>query len=206
RGTVTDDGPRRDPSRLMLGDEQEAWFRAGFGRVPARWNIVPQQILMARLNTAADPEAPVVFSAGTWDGYQASQQRLFDTVSTALDRGTARNFVVLSGDVHCGYVSDVHADTLNPESPVIGAEFTSLSISSAQDFDPAANERRQVRRAVNPSLKWADLHCGYALCDLNPAELRVDFRVVDRVSVHDDPVFTAASFTVQDRVPGVTAA
>ncbi|RAY16826.1 alkaline phosphatase [Actinomadura craniellae] len=205
-GTVVDAGPRRDPSLVMLGDEQESWFRAGLGRTPARWNIVPQQILMARLNTAADPEAPAVFSAGTWDGYQASQQRLFDTVSRSLDRRTVRNFVVLSGDVHCGYVSDIHADTLDPGSKVIGAEFTSLSISSAQDFNPAANEARQIRRTVNPSLKWADLHCGYALCDLNAHELRVDFRAVDKVSVHDDPVFTAASFTVQDRVPGVSPA
>lgn len=203
RGTVVDDGPRRDPARQILGAEQEAWFAEGFGAEQVRWNIVAQQILMARLNTASDPEAPVVFSAGTWDGYQAGQQRMFDVVAASQSRGTSRNFFVLSGDVHCSYVSDIGVDTLDPTSPVIGAEITSTSVTSAQDFDPEANERRQVRRRVNPSLKWADLHCGYVLCDIRSDVLRADVRVVDKVSSHEDPVFTGASFEAYDGVPGI---
>ncbi|MEU8222363.1 alkaline phosphatase D family protein [Kribbella sp. NPDC048915] len=202
-GAAADDGPRRDPAREILGAEQEQWFTAGFGAEPVRWNLVAQQILMARLNTAADPEAPVTFAPGTWDGYQAGQQRLFDTVASSQARGTSSNFVVLSGDVHCSYVSDISADTNDPTSRVIGAEMTSTSITSAQDFNPVANEARQVRRRVNPALKWADLHCGYVLCDLNANRLHADIRAVDKVSRHDDPVFTAASFEVYNGVPGI---
>ncbi|TYB91318.1 alkaline phosphatase [Micromonospora sp. WP24] len=204
-GTLTDDGPRRDPSMVLLGAEQEQWFTRGLGAVPARWNIAAQQILMTRLNTAADPEKPATFSAGTWDGYQAGQQRFFDTVAAAEKQGSVRNFVVMSGDVHCSYISDLPRSTLDPTAGIIGAEFTSTSISSAQDFDPKANEARQVRRRVNPTLKWADLHCGYVLADLTADRMAVDIRVVDKVSVHDDPVFTGASFVVEDRVAGVTA-
>ena len=203
-GVVTDVGPRRDPARQILGAEQERWFAAGFGAEPARWNLVAQQILMARLNTAADLEAPTVFSAGTWDGYQAGQQRLFDVVSASQARGTSSNLLVLSGDVHCSYVSDISADTLDPASPVIGAELTSTSVSSAGDFDATANESRQVRRRVNPSLHWADLHCGYVLCDVRADRVRADVRVVDKVSRRDDPVRTGASFELYDGVPGIT--
>lgn len=205
-GTVADEGPRRDPGLRMLGEEQEAWFSSGLGAVPARWNIVAQQILMTRLNTAADPEAPATFSGGTWDGYQASQQRFFDTVGAARQREAVRNFVVFSGDVHCSYISDLPADTLDPAAGVIGAEFTSTSVSSAQDFDPVANEARQIRRRLNPTLKWADLHCGYVLADLTAERMAVDVRVVDKVSRRDDPVFTGASFAVEDRVPGLSVA
>ncbi|MGP4114705.1 alkaline phosphatase D family protein [Streptomyces sp. 4N509B] len=205
-GTLADDGPRRDPDLVMLGREQEEWFAAGLGAGPARWNLVAQQILMTRMNTAADPEAPATFSAGTWDGYQASQQRFLDTVAGARRRGAVRNLVVFSGDVHCSYISDLPANTLDPTAGVVGAEFTSTSVTSAQDFNPVANEARQVRRRVNPTLKWADLHCGYVLADLAADRLAVDVRVVDKVSRRDDPVFTGARFVVEDRVPGVTVA
>ncbi|SDT10525.1 alkaline phosphatase D [Microlunatus soli] len=196
-----DEGERRDPDRTVLGAEQERWLADSFGRRPVRWNFVAQQILMARLNTAADDQ-PTVFSPGTWDGYQASQQRMFDLVSTNLRRQQVRNFCSLGGDVHCSYVSDLMADTLDPESELIGVDITSPSISSAQDFDPVANEKRQVRRRMNASLRWADLHCGYDICDVTAERIRFDIRVVDKVSRDDSPVSTGASFTVEDGVPG----
>src|SRR5690606_17280526 len=101
---------------------------------------------------------PNTFSAGTWDGYQASQQRMFDTVADGLASGAVRNFASLGGDVHCSYVSNLQADTLDQSSPVIGTDITSPSITSALDFDPAANEARQIRRRMNSTLQWADLH------------------------------------------------
>jgi len=197
-----DEGERRDPARTILGAEQEQWFDRGFGATPARWNFVGQQILMARLNTASAEGKPTTFSPGTWDGYQASQQRMFDTVRDGLDRGTVRNFAALGGDVHCSYVSNLQADTLDQDSPIIGTDITSPSITSAQDFNPASNEARQIRRRMNPSLQWADLHCGYDLCEVNTERAEFTVRVVDKVSQHDSPVFDGARFTVLDRVPG----
>lgn len=199
---LLDDSSRRDPASVMLGAEQEKWFTDGFGANPVRWNFVAQQLLLARLNTASGPDKPTSFSAGTWDGYQATQQRLFDTVSDRLARGTVRNFGALGGDVHCSYVSNVMANTLDPESPIIGTDITSASITSAQDFNPASNEARQVRRRMNPSLQWADLHCGYDLVDVNAERAEYRVRVVDKVSQHDSPVFDGATFTVHDGQPG----
>ncbi|MGJ6980718.1 alkaline phosphatase D family protein [Aestuariimicrobium soli] len=202
---ATDEGERRNPARTVLGDEQEKWFMQGFGAEPARWNFIAQQILFARLNTASSPEKPTMFSPGTWDGYQASQQRMFDAVTTGLDQGRIRNFGCLGGDVHCSYVSDVISDSLDPDSRVIGTDITSPSITSAQDFNPASNEARQIRRTMNPTLKWADLHCGYDLVTVTPERTDYTVRVVDKVSTHDSPVFDGARFTVLDGVPGFTA-
>lgn len=200
-----EDPERRDPGRTMLGERQERWLAKGLGARPARWNFVGQQLLMARLNTASAEGDPTVFSPGTWDGYQATQQRLFDVVSDGLASGRVRNFCSLGGDVHCSYVSDLISDTLDPSSPLIGTDITSPSISSARDFNPEANERRQIRRVMNETLHWADLHCGYDICTVTADQARFDVRVVDKVSDHDSPVFTGATFTVEDQVPGYAA-
>ncbi|WP_370614407.1 alkaline phosphatase D family protein [Mumia sp. Pv 4-285] len=200
--TTPDVGERRNPTRTVLGREQERWFAGSFGMTPVRWNFVGQQLLMARLNTAAAEGAPTTFSAGTWDGYQASQQRMFDVVSDGLDSGRVRNFCSLGGDVHTSYVSNLISDSLDPGSPLIGVDITSPSITSAQDFNPVANEARQVRRRMNPTLRWADLHCGYDICDVTAERAEFEVRVVDKVSVPDSPVYTGARFTVEDRVPG----
>lgn len=201
-GTTPDDGPRRNPDLEMLGRAQERWLTVGLGRRRHRWNLIGQQLLFGRLNTASTPTAPVQFSGGTWDGYQASQQRVLDTVAGGLSTGRLQNVVTVGGDVHCSYVSDVRADTLDESSPVVLADLTTPSISSAQDFNPAANEARQVRRAVNPTLRWADLHCGYDLVEVGPDRMEIDVRVVDKVSRSDDPVFSGRRFEVENGRPG----
>ncbi|OLF06808.1 hypothetical protein BLA60_30115 [Actinophytocola xinjiangensis] len=204
-GTIPDSPQRRDPARTILGEEQESWFARGLGAEPARWNIAPQGVLMAVVNTANTTQGPPppTYSSGNWDGYQASQQRLLDAVSAARDAERLRNFVVLTGDVHCGYVSNLLSDTTDLGSPSVGTEFTSLSVSSAQDFDPVANERRQVRTVVNPHMRWADLHCGYVMVDLDTERMAVEFRAVDKVSRPEDPVYPLRRFTVADGVPEV---
>lgn len=205
QGTIRDTPERRDPARTILGHQQESWFADGLGERPARWNIAPQGVLMAVVNTANTTDGPPAptYSPGNWDGYQASQQRLLDAVAAARDTDRLRNFVVLTGDVHCGYVSNLLSDTTDFGSPSIGTEFTSLSVSSAQDFDPVANQRRQIRTVVNPHMRWADLHCGYVLVDLDTERMELEFRAVDKVSKPDDPVFSLRRFTVADGVPEV---
>ncbi len=195
--TVPDEGGRRDPDLVMLGAEQEQWLLDGLGAKPVRWNLLPQQLLLARLNTANAPDQPTQFSGGTWDGYQATQQRVFGAIGDAIDAGQVRNFVALGGDVHRCYASDVPRDTLDPEGPTIGVEVTSPSVTSALDFDPEANERAQIRRTMNPLLAWADLHCGYGVCDLDSDRMIIEIRGSEKVSVRDE-VRTLARFTVAD--------
>ncbi|WBB69441.1 alkaline phosphatase D family protein [Micromonospora sp. WMMD812] len=197
--TIPDSPARRDPARSMLGGEQERWFARGLATSRARWNLVPQGVLMALVNTVNTTEPrPATYSAGNWDGYQASQKRVFDAVAGARRSGALRNFVVLTGDVHCGYVSELPSNLDDPTSEPLGTEFTSLSITSAQDFNPQANEARQIRTAVNPQMKWADLHCGYVTAELTSQRLLLDYRAVDRVSRPDDPVYSLRRFVVED--------
>jgi alkaline phosphatase D len=151
--TIPDSPARRDPARSILGAEQEQWFGDGLRNSRARWNIVPQGVLMAMVNTrgSADPALPPTYSAGNWDGYQASQKRVFGAVAAARQTGSVSNFVVLTGDVHCGYVSELPSNLNEPTSQPIGTEFTNLSITSAQDFSSAANQARQIRNRGEPA-------------------------------------------------------
>jgi alkaline phosphatase D len=203
--TIPDSQARRDPARSILGVEQERWFTEGLRKSRARWNIAPQGVLMALVNTrsSADPDLPPTYSSGNWDGYQASQKRIFDSVAAARQAGSVSNFVVLTGDVHCGYVSELPSDLDEPTSAPIGTEFTSLSITSAQDFNPAANQARQIRTVVNPQMKWADLHCGYVIGELSRDSLHFDYRAVDRVSRSDDPFYSLQHFVVENGEPRV---
>lgn len=63
-----------------------------------------------------------------------------------------------------------------------------------------------MRQQLNPTLKLADLHCGYGSIKLSAEAMRVDIRFVDRVSDHAWPVYVGASFRIEDRVPGLTPA
>ncbi|MEU6075405.1 alkaline phosphatase D family protein [Micromonospora sp. NPDC047074] len=202
-GSTADTPERRDPTRSILGFEQEKWFVDGLSRPGPRWHVAPQGVLMAMVNTAASTDAAPRFSTGAWDGYQASQKRIYDAVARAQRKGSLSNFVVLTGDVHCGYVSELPSDLDDPLSAPIGTEFTSLSISSARDFDPAANAARQVRVRVNPQMKWADLHCGYAVGSLTPDAMTITYRGVDRVSTPLDPVYSLSRFVVESGKPRV---
>ena len=50
---------------------------------------------------------------------------------------------------------------------------------------------------MNPLLAWADLHCGYGICDLDSDRMIIEVRGSDKVSVRED-VRTLARFTVAD--------
>src|SRR5258705_13866072 len=45
-----------DPKGTILGDEQEAWLKQTLDQSRARWNIVANQVLMARIDQKAGPE------------------------------------------------------------------------------------------------------------------------------------------------------
>ena len=107
---------------------------------------------MALVNTrnSADPDLPPTYSAGNWDGYRASQKRVFDTVASARQAGTVDNFVVLTGDVHAGYVSELPSNLDEPTSAPIGTEFTSPSVTSAQDFNRRRTRHVRSARSSTP--------------------------------------------------------
>ena len=94
-------------TRSLLGDEQEAWLFDQM-RASARMGkraLVGQQVLFSRVSF---PGRPVALN-DTWDGYQASRDRVVDfLVSEKM-----RNIAILTGDSHSSWAFNMPKDPWN---------------------------------------------------------------------------------------------
>ncbi|WP_143466084.1 alkaline phosphatase D family protein [Kribbella sp. ALI-6-A] len=188
-------GPARryEPGRTMLGDVQEKWLTDALAGPTARWNVLAQQVVFSQRDFTVGPEQG--FNDDSWDNYPIARDRLRDQLARA------GNPVVLTGDVHMNYVSDITADFDDPTAAVVGTELVGTSISSGGDSDPnAAGDARQL--AENPHLKFINRERGYVRNVVTPAGWTADFRTVDYVSRPGAPVRTRASFRIDDGRPG----
>ncbi|HVX47254.1 MAG TPA: alkaline phosphatase D family protein, partial [Mycobacteriales bacterium] len=106
-----------DPARTITGAKQMGWLLDGLDRSTARWNVIANQVMMAEQRTSLADPPPVNMDA--WDGYQADRQKLFDGV---LDRKVG-GLVVITGDTHTNYASDLKQNFDDMNSPTVGVEF-----------------------------------------------------------------------------------
>jgi alkaline phosphatase D len=188
-----------DPAATMLGADQEAWLDHGLAGSRARWNVVAQQTMVASNDRRAGPVE--VYDFDNWDGYRAPRQRLLTSLSHT------RNPVVLTGDRHATWVSDLKADVYDPASATLAAELTGTSITSGGDADPATfHATYDPIMAESPHWKFIDNQRGYLLCDLDRQRWLTDLRLVSTVLAQQATVSTFAQFVTEDRVPGVQVA
>ena len=186
-----------DPARSYLGAAQEAALAQAW-RLDSPWNLLAQQTLMSPLLWEGDPDDPLVWTDG-WDGYAPARQRL---LSTAAQRKVP-GLVVLGGDVHSHYVSQVRPDfnrDPSPDNPVIGAEFCGTSIASRGAS--AAKVKLAVSR--NPHVLYGQSHRrGSTLFTLNAQSLQVELRGVHKVQDPDSAVSTLQKFMVEAGRPQI---
>jgi alkaline phosphatase D len=185
-----------DPARTILGTAQEKWLFDNLAQPAATWTVLGQQVpTFARDNRGTNPAAP--FSMDKWDGYLGGRQRLYQRLKDTK----APNPILLSGDVHTHWCADLKMDFANPKSDTIGVEFTNTSVTSGGDgSDTQPNWERL--HADNPHLTYHSNKRGYIACTATPKAMQADFRVVDKVTVRDAPVRTAATRIVQAGRPG----
>ena len=182
-----------DPSRTMLGADQENWLAAGLSSSRARWNILAQQTLMAQFDRKPG-EGRSAWTDG-WDGYPAARRRLIDH----LARARVANPVVLGGDVHHFCVCDLKRDFDAAASDVVASEFVGTSITS-QSWPQEAIDRFLPD---NPHVKLADSrYRGYLRMEVTPRRLVADLRAMQTVSMREAPCNTLATFVVEDGRPG----
>ncbi|GGC80157.1 alkaline phosphatase D family protein [Undibacterium terreum] len=198
--TNTECAERLDPSRTMLGAEQEKWLAHGFANSTAKWNILTQQTLMAQSSQIpVQKEGDGKFWTDGWDGYPVARQRLFDD----LQKHKPSNPVVISGDVHTFYAANLKRDFYNKASsanPILATEFCGTSITSSSR--PQARTDEYV--AQNPHIKYgrSDKR-GFMLLDISAKQMNTYFLALDDVRRADSAVSTIASFAVEDGRPGV---
>jgi alkaline phosphatase D len=193
---ATNNQVRLEPTRTLLGAEQEAWLVDGMTRSGAAWNVLAQQSKVAETDdTEGSGEN---YPNDNWDGYAYSRTQLFNAVH---DRGID-NMVILSGDAHVSIASDLKPQFKDPASPVVGAEFLGTSITSGGNGNDI-NATGQRRLRENPHLKFYNNRRGYQRVQLSPQELRVEFQVLPYVNTPGAPAITRAVAYVEAGRPGV---
>jgi alkaline phosphatase D len=185
-----------DPNATLLGKTQEKWLCDGLAASPARWNILAQQVMMARVDRK--PGEEVAYSMDQWAGYEVGRKRLLQFFS---DHKIA-NPIVLTGDIHSNWVNELKIDFDDEKSASLATEFVCTSISSGGDGAEKGKDTDGVI-TENHFVKFYNSERGYVRCEVTPEQYQADFRVVPIVSKPESECLTRASFIVADGQPAV---
>jgi alkaline phosphatase D len=179
----------------LTGEDQERWLARGLDHSPARWNVIAQQVMMSRIKfpnpTGGVP--PIIANLDQWDGYAPQRTRLLQHLADAQ----VANPVVLAGDIHSSWFSELRTDFDRPELAPVAVEFTATSVSS--DF-PAAFDAplKAVNPTLNPHVRYFDgSKRGYLRCVVDQEHWQTDARTVETIDVRRTPVTTTASYVVE---------
>ena len=136
--------------------------------------------------------------ADAWDGRPSARERM----GAALAHPGVSNPIVLSGDVHSAWASNVPADPADPASAVLAAEFVTSSITSGGD---GTDDPRMTATLLseNPNTKFFNKQRGYVRCHVTDQRWQTDYRVVPYVSRKGAEISTRASFVVEDVARGL---
>lgn len=184
-----------DPAASLMGPVQERWLFDGLARSGSRWNVLPQQVMMAKVDQMPGPEER--YSMDQWSGYDVARTRLLEYLGSRRPA----NPVVLTGDIHSNWVNDLKVDFRDADAPAVATEFVGTSITSGGDGVDQAARMKDVL-AENPFVKFQNSQRGYVSCSVTPEAWHADYQVLDFVARPDAPRRTRASFRVANGRPG----
>lgn len=171
-----------DPTRQLLGESQEAWFFGeldGSRRRGTRWRLIGQQVMFGQLVNVLAPGG-CIFNPDQWDGYAAARAR----VLTKLADGGIDNVIVLTGDIHSSWGSDLTGSPFDPGAynPATGAGSLAVEFVTPAVTSPGIDDATQAAqfggaiRATHPHVKYVDLfHRGYALLDITREQVQCEW-------------------------------
>jgi alkaline phosphatase D len=195
-GLTGDCAARVSPERTMFGAAQERWLDQRLARRNGRWTVIAQQTLMAELDRGRD--APAYWMDG-WGGYPAARQRLID----GIVGHSVENPLVLGGDVHSWWVTDLKRDPTRPDSPTVASEIVGTSITS-EGPNPQYLERLMAK---NPHVKYARSDKrGYTTVRLGEQKAEIAFRAIDNVVDSNTGISDLARFAVENGRAGAQPA
>jgi alkaline phosphatase D len=183
-----------DPAGTIMGDRQREWLFRGLERSITQWNIVAQQVMVARVDSTPGPAA--LTSMDKWSGYEFERRRLLRHFHDAK----IANPVVLAGDIHCNWANELIADFDDLDSQSVATEFVGTSITSGGDGAEKLKTTDGML-AENPFVKFFNDERGYVRCEVTPKAWRADYRTVPFVSKRGAPLNTRASFVVESGRP-----
>lgn len=201
-------GSFADPTRTLLGAEQEAWLATHLRSPAARWKVLGQGVMFAQLKGVAAANAAgggVFLNSDQWDGYQPARNRIYDVIKGDGNHAGVNNVVVLTGDIHSSWAADLTQDPNNLDlvsggyNPATGegsraVEFVGTSVTSPGIDSDTSGGTAAYLRSINPHFKYINLHRrGYMLLDVTPQRAVCEWWFVDTVaSVSNNETFAVA--------------
>jgi len=212
-----------DPSRTMLGAEQEAWLAGEFAasvQSGASWQVLANQVVMARVKLpdftklmtpeqVAAQDVPQVietlpftalglpWNLDAWDGYPAARERLYASAAAAGAR-----LVTLAGDTHTAYANNLY----DAGGALRGVEFACTSVSSPGmgSYVKAMPDLGEQIAAVNDEVVWHDAFShGYTLVTLTREAAVGTYRTVSTIYSPDYTAATVAAYSANFDKSGV---
>ena len=188
-----------DPKATIMGDAQEAWLKETLDKSPAKWNIIANQVLMARIDQKPGPEEAL--SMDQWSGYEVCRDRLMKF----LAERKPSNPIVITGDIHSNWVSDLKVDWKRREVAGGGHRVHGhVDLVGRRRRGRAAHHQGGLRE--NPHLKMFNGQRGYVMVTL---ERRAMPRGLPRGAVRDQArraIRTHSSWVVENGRRGVQKA
>ena len=199
-----------NPARQLMGAEQTTWLRNQMSKSTATWQILGQQVLMARMLLPA----PMVLGTTGYPAYfaiaakvkagvalSAAEQQLLTTTpvpynldawdgyhaarETVLNMAQTlnKNMVVLAGDTHNAWASDL----ADQQGRAVGVEFGVPAVTSPgfETYFPTiapATVAGGMEQLIGP-LQYAETASrGFVVLTVTPTEARAEYRYVDTVT------------------------
>jgi alkaline phosphatase D len=187
----------QNPARTVLGRAQKNWLFDSLATTDAIWNVLPQQIMMARLRGVSEA-GEQLWPMDLWDGYPYERQELLehlDTVSTP-------NPIVLTGDIHANWAAELKLDFDVPTSKVVGSEYIGTSISSGGDGQDMTDYGRDLL-ANNSHVKFYNANRGYVAVTLTPDLWSAAYKIVPYITTQGAPISLRKTYVTEAGRPGI---
>ncbi|KIW55151.1 hypothetical protein PV05_07456 [Exophiala xenobiotica] len=195
-----------DAGRSMMGSRQENWFYSSLINSKnrgAKWRVIGSQTVFSRINEslAYGNVDPLDYDA--WDGYQANRNRTYQT----LYNNNITNNIMISGDSHANWVSDLVWLDHSPYDPStgagsIGVEFAGSAVSSpspaGQNISIAASvQGSQWLVGANRELQWSELYYrGYYELHITQQQVQAQYFGMPTLVNRNPGEISLANFTV----------
>ena len=203
----------------MMGSRQENWFYGELLASKARaatWRVIGSQTVFSRVNESIAYGNVNPFDYDAWDGYLSNRNR---TLQTLYDNDIGNN-IVISGDSHANWVSDLIWQDHTPYDPStgagsIGVEFAGSAVSSPSPAGQnvsidTANARSRALIANNRELQWNELYYrGYFELQISVDSVNASYfgmptllnRNPDEISLANFTVLSGANALYRNPVP-----
>ncbi|KAF8959022.1 PhoD-like phosphatase-domain-containing protein [Flammula alnicola] len=195
-------------NRSLMGAAQEQWLYNTLSESKTRdavWRVIGQQIVFTQLNEGGSCMSAFSHTEDAWDGYRANRARVLDY----LYQNKISNTVILSGDSHANWVSDLaHInDTTTYNSATgegaIGVEFAGTAVTSTSSFGsgitPAnADVISNGLVQVNTDLQWSEgSYRGFFTLTIDSEHLNATYYAMRNISFANLDGFASAQFQVK---------